>query len=112
MDESVAVSKKQPLEIYGPRTSPKAYAIRDFLYRSDIPFIWVELKIVCGGGCSPRLCETMRGGGGRRRDGGHIRLSLPVESLGQGFSVDRVSSRCYSSLDSMPRRVRFRIEPR
>jgi thioredoxin reductase (NADPH) len=44
MDESVAVSKKQPLEIYGPRTSPKAYAIRDFLYRSDMPFIWVELK--------------------------------------------------------------------
>ncbi|HWZ13359.1 MAG TPA: FAD-dependent oxidoreductase [Acidobacteriaceae bacterium] len=38
------MSKKQPLEIYGPRTSPKAYAIRDFLYRSDIPFLWVELK--------------------------------------------------------------------
>jgi thioredoxin reductase (NADPH) len=43
MDESVIVSKKQPLEVYGPRTSPKAYAIRDFLHRSDIPFIWVEL---------------------------------------------------------------------
>jgi thioredoxin reductase (NADPH) len=44
MDESVTVSAKQPLEVYGPRTSPKAYAIRDFLYRSDIPFVWAELK--------------------------------------------------------------------
>ncbi len=32
-----------PLRLYGTRGSPQAYAIRDFLQRSDIPFQWIEL---------------------------------------------------------------------
>ncbi len=31
------------LRLYGKRGSPQAYAIRDFLYRSDVPFEWIEL---------------------------------------------------------------------
>jgi len=31
------------LKLYGTRGSPAAYAIRDFLYRSDIPFEWIDL---------------------------------------------------------------------
>jgi thioredoxin reductase (NADPH) len=31
------------LRLYGKRGSPQAYAIRDFLHRSDVPFDWVEL---------------------------------------------------------------------
>jgi thioredoxin reductase (NADPH) len=30
--------------IYGRSGSPRAFAIRDFLHRSDIPFDWVELQ--------------------------------------------------------------------
>src|SRR5258708_34594110 len=32
------------LKLYGTLGSPAAYAIRDFLTRSDVPFEWVELK--------------------------------------------------------------------
>ena len=32
-----------PVRLYGKRGSPQAYAIRDFLQRSDVPFEWVEL---------------------------------------------------------------------
>ena len=32
------------VRLYGKRGSPRAYAIRDFLQRSDIPFEWVELS--------------------------------------------------------------------
>src|SRR6476469_3859960 len=32
------------VRLYGKRESPQAYAIRDYLQRSDIPFEWVELK--------------------------------------------------------------------
>ena len=32
------------VRLYGKRGSPQAYAIRDFLQRSDIPFEWVELS--------------------------------------------------------------------
>ena len=32
------------VRLYGKRGSPQAYAIRDFLQRSDIPFEWVELR--------------------------------------------------------------------
>ena len=32
-----------PVRVYGKRGSPQAYAIRDFLQRSDVPFEWVEL---------------------------------------------------------------------
>lgn len=31
------------IKLYGSRGCPAAYAIRDFLYRSDIPFEWIEL---------------------------------------------------------------------
>src|SRR5712672_2084787 len=32
------------LKLYGTLGSPAAYAIRDFLTRSDVPFEWVELR--------------------------------------------------------------------
>lgn len=32
------------IKLVGTRGSPEAYAIRDFLYRSDVPFQWVELS--------------------------------------------------------------------
>ena len=32
------------VRLYGKRESPQAYAIRDYLQRSDVPFDWVELK--------------------------------------------------------------------
>ena len=32
------------LKLYGTLGSPAAYAIRDFLTRSDVPFEWVEIK--------------------------------------------------------------------
>jgi thioredoxin reductase (NADPH) len=33
-----------PVRLYGKRGCPAAYAIRDFLHRSDIPFEWIELR--------------------------------------------------------------------
>ena len=33
-----------PIRLYGKRGCPSAYAIRDFLHRSDIPFEWIELR--------------------------------------------------------------------
>ena len=39
------MSDKRPrIKLMGTRGSPEAYAIRDFLYRSDVPFEWVELN--------------------------------------------------------------------
>ena len=32
------------VRLYGKRESPQAYAIRDYLQRSDVPFEWVELQ--------------------------------------------------------------------
>ncbi len=32
------------VRLYGKRKSPQAYAPRDYLQRSDVPFEWVELK--------------------------------------------------------------------
>src|SRR5690242_17215459 len=32
------------IKLYGTRGSPSAYAIRDFLARSDVPFEWIELR--------------------------------------------------------------------
>ncbi|MDB5406347.1 MAG: pyridine nucleotide-disulfide oxidoreductase family protein [Rhodospirillales bacterium] len=32
------------IRLYGTRECAEAYAIRDFLHRSDVPFEWVELK--------------------------------------------------------------------
>ena len=34
---------ERPIELIGTRGSPTAYAIRDFLHRSDVPFHWLEL---------------------------------------------------------------------
>src|SRR2546422_2637907 len=31
-----------PVKLYGRPGSPQAHAIRDFLYRSDVPFEWIE----------------------------------------------------------------------
>jgi thioredoxin reductase (NADPH) len=33
-----------PVRIFGKRGCPAAYAIRDFLQRSDVPFEWIEFK--------------------------------------------------------------------
>ncbi len=33
-----------PVRVYGKRGCPAAYAIRDFLQRSDIPFDWIEVR--------------------------------------------------------------------
>jgi len=38
-----AVSPDRPVQLMGIQRSPAAYAIRDFLQRSDVPFRWVEL---------------------------------------------------------------------
>jgi thioredoxin reductase (NADPH) len=35
---------QRSLRHYGKRGCPSAYAIRDFLQRSDIPFEWIELR--------------------------------------------------------------------
>src|SRR3979411_3150253 len=51
------------VRLYGKRESPQAYAIRDFLQRSDVPFGWVELRskeqarleMGLGGAEDPRL---------------------------------------------------------
>jgi thioredoxin reductase (NADPH) len=40
-DES---STRQPVvKVYGRTAAPQCYAVRDFLYRNDVPFEWVEL---------------------------------------------------------------------
>ena len=36
-------SATMPLVACGPPGSALGYAIRDFLYRSDVPFEWVQL---------------------------------------------------------------------
>ena len=33
-----------PMKIYGKVGCSRAYAIRDFLHRNDVPFEWIELK--------------------------------------------------------------------
>src|SRR5258708_7100230 len=34
---------EHPLRLLGTRNSSLAYALRDFLYRSGVPFEWIEL---------------------------------------------------------------------
>jgi thioredoxin reductase (NADPH) len=34
----------QAIKIVGTTGSPQCYAVRDFLYRNDVPFEWVELR--------------------------------------------------------------------
>jgi thioredoxin reductase (NADPH) len=35
--------QQKPLTLIGVHRSPKGYALRDFLHRSNVPFIWTEL---------------------------------------------------------------------
>ena len=39
----MAAADTNKIKLYGARGCPAAYAIRDFLYRSDVPFEWIEL---------------------------------------------------------------------
>ena len=32
------------VKVYGRTGSPQCYAVRDFLYRNDVPFEWIELR--------------------------------------------------------------------
>ena len=32
------------MKVFGRTGSPQCYAIRDFLYRNDVPFEWVERR--------------------------------------------------------------------
>jgi thioredoxin reductase (NADPH) len=41
-DESPSQSKV--VKVFGRAGSPQCYAIRDFLYRNDVPFAWIELR--------------------------------------------------------------------
>jgi thioredoxin reductase (NADPH) len=36
-------NEERPLRLLGTRGSAEAYALRDFLHRSDVPFEWIEL---------------------------------------------------------------------
>jgi hypothetical protein len=40
----VGRSDDAAVRLFGKREPPQAYAIRDFLQRSDVPFEWVELR--------------------------------------------------------------------
>lgn len=42
-NESRTEKHEHPLKLFGTRGSAKAYSLRDFLQRSDIPFEWNEL---------------------------------------------------------------------
>ena len=42
--EGLGTQQAAPVRLYGKRGCPAAYAIRDFLHRSDIPFEWIELR--------------------------------------------------------------------
>src|SRR5258706_1879208 len=40
-----ASSQRQPVvRVYGRTGAPHCYAVRDFLYRNDVPFEWIELR--------------------------------------------------------------------
>src|SRR5580700_10443095 len=43
MTDELQASQSAALKIFGRSDSAKAYAIRDFLHRGDVPFEWVEL---------------------------------------------------------------------
>src|SRR5580700_3842620 len=44
MTDELQASQSAALKIFGRSDSAKAYAIRDFLHRGDVPFEWVELQ--------------------------------------------------------------------
>src|SRR6202140_3244474 len=44
MTQDLQTHEPPRLKLYGTLGSPAAYAIRDFLTRSDVPFEWVEIK--------------------------------------------------------------------
>jgi thioredoxin reductase (NADPH) len=43
-NEELMNENHSKIQLFGTRGSAQAYAIRDFLYRSDIPFEWTELR--------------------------------------------------------------------
>ncbi|MCU1257525.1 MAG: Thioredoxin reductase [Bryobacterales bacterium] len=44
MEQPQQQDQAEPIKLFGTAGSPLGYMIRDFLYRSDIPFEWIELK--------------------------------------------------------------------
>lgn len=43
-DESASQPPPKVVKVFGKTGSPQCYAIRDFLYRNDVPFEWIELR--------------------------------------------------------------------
>ena len=37
-------ASEQPVKVFGRTGLPQCYAVRDFLYRNDVPFEWMELE--------------------------------------------------------------------
>jgi thioredoxin reductase (NADPH) len=44
MNQPDGSGRQGPLQLLGTRGSAEAYALRDFLYRSGVPFEWIELN--------------------------------------------------------------------
>jgi thioredoxin reductase (NADPH) len=44
MPDELQSSLAPKVKVFGKAGSPTAYAIRDFLHRSDVPFEWIELQ--------------------------------------------------------------------
>ena len=43
MSDRIEENREEPLRLFGVRSSPEGYTLRDFLYRSHIPFEWTDL---------------------------------------------------------------------
>src|SRR5882672_8358712 len=43
-DESASQPPPKVVKVFGKTGSPQCFAIRDFLYRNDVPFEWIELR--------------------------------------------------------------------
>jgi thioredoxin reductase (NADPH) len=79
MNQPDGNGRQGPLQLLGTRGSAEAYALRDFLYRSGVPFEWIELN-----------------GETKTQDGQNIVLSgsqLPVCMLPDGTPLERATVR-------------------